>query len=73
MAVRISEDLVYKDMISLLNEHFVVSLVYLIQKMYWDILYKDVAFLWNEFFGDFLMLSARKCLGTLYAKIWLLS
>ena len=53
MAVRISEDLVYKDMISLLNEHFVVSLVYLIQKMYWDILYKDVAFLWNEFFGDF--------------------
>ena len=53
MAVRISEDLVYKDMISLLNEHFVVSLVYLIQKMYLDILYKDVAFLWNEFFGDF--------------------
>ena len=53
MAVRISEDLVYKDMISLLNEHFVVSLVYLIQKMYWDILYTDVAFLWNEFFGDF--------------------
>ena len=51
--MRISEDLVYKDMISLLNEHFVVSLVYLIQKMYWDILYKDVAFLWNEFFGDF--------------------
>ena len=53
MAVRISEDLVYNDMISLLNEHFVVSLVYLIQKMYWDILYRDVAFLWNEFFGDF--------------------
>ena len=53
MAVRISEDLVYKDMVSLLNEHFGVSLVYLIQKMYWDILYRDVAFLWNEFFGDF--------------------
>ena len=72
MAVRISEDLLYKDMVSLLNEHFVVSLVYLIQKMYLDILYKDVAFLWNEFFGDFLMFTARKCLRTLFAKIWLL-
>ena len=73
MAVRISEDLLYKDMVSLLNEHSVVSLVYLIQKMYLDILYKDVAFLWNEFFGDFLMFTARKCLGALFAMIWLLS
>ena len=58
--MRISEVLVYKDMVSLLNEHFVVSLVYLIQKMYWAILYKDVAFLWNEFFGDFLRLFATE-------------
>ena len=51
--MRISKDIVCKDMISLLNEHFVVSLVYLAQKMSWDILYNDVAFLWSEFFGDF--------------------
>ena len=41
---------VCKDMPSLLNELFGVSLGYLVHKLSWDIVYKDVPYFLNEFF-----------------------
>ena len=45
-----SWDIVCKDMASLLNELFDVSLGYLVHKLSWDIVYKDVPYFLNEFF-----------------------
>ena len=47
-----SWDIVCKDMGSLLNELFGVSLGYLVHKLSWDIVYKDVSYFLNEFFCD---------------------
>ena len=47
-----SWDIVCKDMASLLNELFGVSLGYLVHKLSWDIVYKDVPYFLNEFFCD---------------------
>ena len=49
-----SWDIVCKDMASLLNELFGVSLGYLVHKLSLDIVYKDVPYFLNEFFVWFL-------------------
>ena len=50
--LKMSWDIVYKDMAPFLNELFGVSLGYLVHKLSWDIVYKDVSYFLNEFFCD---------------------